>query len=133
MGPWVYVCEQCNGKSCFQVSDMLLPQVTCSHCGHPKINSPEAIARTRTLLDQHNWYAGFLELLMGMEDKLGIEFTDDDFPRPFVTWRQLLEVTGSRCDTSVKEEDIIAVMAALSSITTEAIREGLDNVINYQT
>lgn len=133
MGPWVYVCEQCNGKSYFQASDMLLPQVTCSHCGHPKINSPETIARTRALLDQHNWYAGFLELLIGMEDKLGIEFTDDDFPEPFVTWRQLLVVTGSRCDASVKEEDIIAVMAALSSIATATIREELDNVINYQT
>ncbi|SFD86515.1 hypothetical protein SAMN05518672_103582 [Chitinophaga sp. CF118] len=63
MGPWVHVCERCARKSYFQLSDMLLPQVACSHCGHVKIISTETIARTREALDQHKWYAGFLELI----------------------------------------------------------------------
>lgn len=129
MGPWVHVCEQCACKSYFQVSDMLLPQVACSHCGHVKIISTETIAQMRATLDQQKWYAGFLELILGLENELGIEFTDDDFPKPFVTWRQLLERTKERCGAIVQEEDIMAVMSELSSCPADVIREEIDQAI----
>lgn len=132
MSPWLHTCEQCGGKSYFQISDMLLPQVVCSHCGYPTINSPETIARTRVMLDETNWYAGFLELLLGLENELDIEYKDDDFPQPFVTWRRLLELTIERCGAAVQEENILATMAELSSCSTEAIMIDIDQAISFR-
>ncbi len=130
MGPWVHTCERCCGNSTFQVSDMLLPQLACSHCGQVVIKSPEAIAHTRAMLDEHNWYAGFLQLILGLERELDIEFTDDDFPKTFVTWGQLLALTKERCGAAVAEDDIVAAMGRLSSRSTNVIRNEINEVKN---
>jgi hypothetical protein len=49
-----------------------------------------------------------------------------DFPAPFVTWRQLLNLTKERCGAAVHEEDIMAVMAKLASRPADAIRKEID-------
>ncbi|KAA2243392.1 hypothetical protein F0L74_12890 [Chitinophaga agrisoli] len=82
------------------------------------------------MIDEQNWYARFLELIMGLEAELGIEFTDDDFPAPFVTWRHLLTLTKERCGRSVLEEDIIIVVAKLSFRPVNFIRNELDQAIS---
>lgn len=125
MGPWVHTCRQCGGKSYFNPSDMLLPELMCRHCGSIKINLPEERERMRQLLEEDNWYAGFLELLFKIEEGLGIEYEEVDFPRPFVTWRQLLEVTGRRCGALTAEE-ILSRVAAFSSLTVMDIRQMMD-------
>ncbi|NLR82205.1 hypothetical protein [Chitinophaga eiseniae] len=95
-------------------SDLLLPEVVCNHCGHITINSPEAQERTRNMLAENRWYAGFLELLLAIEEQLGIDYADEDFPAPFVTPRQLIAVTLQRCHHAITEQELIALITRLT-------------------
>ncbi|NLR59089.1 hypothetical protein HGH93_13325 [Chitinophaga polysaccharea] len=95
-------------------ADLLLPEVICSHCGHVTKHSPKAQERTRNMLAENSWYAGFLELLLSMEEQLGIDYADEDFPAPFVTYRQLMAVTLQRCHHTITEQELIALITRLT-------------------
>lgn len=129
MGPWVHTCAQCGAKNYFNVSEMLLPEICCRYCGFVKANPPEVQARVRRMLAEHNWYPGFLELILAMEEELGIEFEDADFPQPFVTWRRLLDVTLRHTGTAVTEAQVISCMAGYADITEMYIRKKMDDPI----
>lgn len=81
------------------------------------------------MLDEHIWYAGFMELLLAMEEELAIEYADADFPQPFVTWRRLLEVTLQYAGTAVTEEQVMEIMARFVNITDMDIRKKLDEPV----
>lgn len=115
MGLRVFVCEQCHEMQRMSAADLLLPEVVCSHCGHVTINSPEAQERTRNMLAENRWYAGFLELLLAMEEQLGIDFAEEDFPAPFVTPRQLIGITLQRCHYTITEQELTALISRLTS------------------
>jgi hypothetical protein len=117
MGPWLDICTQCGTRHRRNVSDMLLPQVICENCGQVKINSPGTIEKTRQLLTQNNWYVGFADLLLSLEERLEIAYADADFPHPFVTARQLMEVTKLRCGNTMREEEIMQLIGELAGIT----------------
>lgn len=110
MGPWLDICAQCGARHHRKVSDMLLPEVICDRCGTVKINAPETIAKTTELLARNNWYAGFVDLLFSMEERLGIEYEDADFPHPLITAKQLVTVTVSRCGTAVTPTETLQLI-----------------------
>lgn len=114
MGLRVFVCEQCHEMQRMSAADLLLPELVCSHCGHITIISPEARERTRNMLAENSWYAGFLELLLAMEEQLGIDYADEDFPAPFVTPRHLIDVTLQRCNDTITEQELIALITRLT-------------------
>ncbi|TWF39791.1 hypothetical protein FHW36_105231 [Chitinophaga polysaccharea] len=114
MGLRVFVCEQCHEMQRMPTADLLLPEVVCSRCGHITIYSPEAQERTRNMLAENSWYAGFLELLLAMEEQLGIDYADEDFPAPFVTPRQLIAVTLQRCHHAITEPELITLITRLT-------------------
>ncbi|WP_143313310.1 hypothetical protein [Chitinophaga eiseniae] len=129
MGPWLYTCPQCGAKNYFQVSAMLSPEIHCHECGFVKMNPPEVRERVGKALEEHKWYAGFLELILAIEEELGISFEDADFPQPFVTWRRLLEVTLLHTGTAITAMQVITIMARYGDITEMDIRERLDEPI----
>ncbi|QJB37220.1 hypothetical protein HF324_04875 [Chitinophaga oryzae] len=130
MGPWLYTCAQCGAQNHFEVSAMLLPEIHCRACGFVKTNPPEVRERVGKALEEHKWYAGFLELILAVEEELGISFEDADFPQPFVTWRRLLEVTLQHAGTAVTQEQAMGILAHCAGITEMDIRQRLDEPVH---
>ncbi|MBC9929178.1 hypothetical protein [Chitinophaga qingshengii] len=130
MGPWVFQCAQCGAKNYLPVSAMLQPEIRCRGCGQSTSNPPERQERVRKLLAEDRWYADFLDLIFAMEEELGIEYEDADFPEPFVTWRELLMVTLRRGGTSLTEVMVITCMTRHADITVKDIRDKMDEPIS---